>query len=138
MLKQLPYIISGLIIGIILFQSCLIAPAINNLISPKEASILLRYIWPIFFLIIGNLSLIIFLLFYYNSQTRQIQKYLSLSSFLFMSFCYFIVPMINEAKDFSNDQLWITLHLTTIIMTLIVFVFNLFIIASLKYFNKNI
>ena len=135
MLKQLPYIISGLIIGIILFQSSLIAPAINNLISPKEASILLRYIWPKFFIIIGSLSLITFLLFYNNSQTRPILKYLSLSSFLFMSFCYFIIPMINEAKDFSNDQLWINLHLTTIIMTLIVFVFNLFTIASLKYFN---
>ena len=135
MLKQLPYIISGLIIGIILFQSSLIAPAINNLVSSKEASILLRYIWPKFFIIIGSLSLIEFLLFYNNSMPRPILKYLSLSNFLFMSFCYLIIPMINEAKDFSNDQLWINLHLTTIIMTLIVFVFNLFTIASLKYFN---
>jgi len=135
MLKQLPYIISGFIVGIILYQSSLIAPAINNLTSPKEASILLRYIWPKFFIIISILSLITFLLFKNNSQTRPILKYLSLSSFLFMSFCYFIIPMINEAKDFSNDQLWISLHLTTIIMTLIVFVFNLFTIASLKYFN---
>jgi len=131
----LPYIISGFIVGIILYQSSLIAPAINNLTSPKEASILLRYIWPKFFIIISILSLITFLLFKNNSQTRPILKYLSLSSFLFMSFCYFIIPMINEAKDFSNDQLWISLHLTTIIMTLIVFVFNLFTIASLKYFN---
>ena len=135
MLKQLPYIISGFIIGIILFQSSLIAPAINNLTSPKEASILLRYIWPKFFIIIGIFSLIKFLLFNNNSQTRRTLKYLSLSSFLLMSFCYFIIPMINEAKDFSNEQLWISLHLTTIIMTLIVFMFNLFTIASLKYFN---
>ena len=134
MLKQSPYIISGLVIGIILFQSSIVAPAINELVSPKEASILLRYIWPIFFIIIGILSLVTFLLFN-NSQARPILKYFSLSSFLLMSFCYLIIPMINEAKDFSNDQLWISLHLTTIIMTLIVFVFNLFIILSLKYFN---
>ena len=134
MLKQSPYIISGLVIGIILFQSSIVAPAINELVSPKEASILLRYIWPIFFIIIGILSLVTFLLFN-NSQARPILKYFSLSSFLLMSFCYLIIPMINEAKDFSNDQLWISLHLTTIIMTLIVFVFNLFTIASLKYFN---
>ena len=134
MLKQLPYIISGLIIGIILFQSSIVAPAINKLISPKDASILLRNIWPNFFIIIGILSLVTFLLFS-NSKARPILKYSSLSSFLFMSFCYFIIPMINEAKDFSNDQLWISLHLTTIIMTLIVFLFNLFIIVSLKYFN---
>ena len=41
MLKQLPYIISGFIVGIILFQSSLIAPAINNLTSQKK---------PLFFL----------------------------------------------------------------------------------------
>lgn len=135
MSKQLPYIISGLILGIILFQSSLIAPAINNLVSSKEASILLRYIWPKFFIIIGSLSLFKFFLFNSNSQTSPILKYLSLSSFLFMSFCYFIIPTINEAKDFSNDQLWIKLHLATIIMTFIVFVFNLFTITSLKYFD---
>ena len=135
MSKQVPYIISGLVLGIILFQSSLIAPAINNLVSSKEASILLRYIWPKFFIIIGSLSLIKFLFFYSNSKSPAILKYLSLSSFLFMSFCYLIIPTINEAKDFSNDQLWIKLHLTTIIMTLIVFLFNLFTITSLKYFD---
>lgn len=132
MLKQLPFLISGFIIGIVLFQSCLIAPAINKLIPLKDASVLLRFIWPKFFIIIGCLSLISFLIFTTNALTQPIVKYLALASFLLMSFCYFITPMINEAKDLSNNQLWTILHLITIIMTIVVLLSNLCIILFKK------
>ena len=133
MLKQLPFLISGLIIGIILFQSSLIAPAINKLIPLKDAAVLLRFIWPKFFIIIGCLSLISFLIFTNYTLTQPIVKYLALTSFLLMTFCYFITPMINEARDISNNQLWTILHLTTIIMTLVVLLFNVCIILFKKF-----
>ena len=133
MLKQLPFLISGLIIGIILFQSFLIAPAINKLISLKDASVLLRYIWPKFFIIIGSLSLISFLIFTNLTLTKPILRYLALLSFLLMSFCSFITPMINEAKDMSNNQLWTILHLTTIIMTVVALLSNVCIILFKKF-----
>ena len=132
MLKQLPFLISGLIIGIILFQSFLIAPAINKLIPLKDASVLLRFIWPKFFIIIGSLSLISFLIFTNYTLTQPILRYLALLSFLLMSFCYFITPMINEAKDLSNNQLWTILHLTTIIMTVVALLSNVCIILFKK------
>ena len=133
MLKQLPFLISGLIIGIILFQSSLIAPAINKLIPLKDAAVLLRFIWPKFFIIIGCLSLISFLIFTNYALTQPIVKYLALTSFLLMTFCYFITPMINEAKDISNNQLWTILHLTTIIMTFVVLLSNVCIILFKKF-----
>ena len=133
MLKQLPFLISGLIIGIILFQSFLIAPAINKLIPLKDASVLLRFIWPKFFIIIGSLSLISFLIFTNYTLTQPILRYLALLSFLLMSFCYFITPMINEAKDLSNSQLWTILHLTTIIMTVVALLSNVCIILFKKF-----
>ena len=132
MSKKLPFLISGLIIGIILFQSSLIAPSINKLIPLKDASVLLRFIWPKFFIIIACLSLISFLVFTYYTLTQPTLKYLSLVSFLLMSFCYLITPIINEAKDMSNSQLWTILHFTTIIMTLIVLLSNLCIILFKK------
>ncbi len=133
MLKQLPFLMSGLIIGIILFQSFLIAPAINKLIPLKDASVLLRFIWPKFFIIIGFLSLISFLIFTNYTLTQTILRYLALLSFLLMSFCYFITPIINEAKDSSNNQLWTILHLTTIIMTIVALISNVCIILFKKF-----
>ena len=133
MLKQLPFLMSGLIIGIILFQSFLIAPAINKLIPLKDASVLLRFIWPKFFIIIGFLSLISFLIFTNYTLPQPILRYLALLSFLLMSFCYFITPIINEAKDSSNNQLWTILHLTTIIMTIVALISNVCIILFKKF-----
>ena len=58
-LKLIPIILSGVIIGIILYQSLLIAPSINKLLSTQDASLYLRFIWPKFFIIIGVICLII-------------------------------------------------------------------------------
>ena len=41
-----------------------------------------------------------------------------------MLVCYLITPMINEAKDSLNDQLWTVLHLLTIILTFITLIIN--------------
>ena len=56
-LKNLPPFISGAICGLILFQSVIVAPSINNLLQPEDASTYLRYIWPKFFIIISVLSI---------------------------------------------------------------------------------
>ena len=104
-MKNLPLILSSVIVGIILFQSVLVAPAINKLINAADASIFLRYIWPKFFLIISIISLGSFVIVMIYSF-QDFFKYLSFLSFLMMLVCYLITPSINEAKDSLNEQLW--------------------------------
>jgi len=133
-MKNLPLIFSSVIIGIILFQSVLLAPAINKLINATEASIFLRYIWPKFFIIISIISLSSFVLIIINSQ-QHLFKYFTFISFLLMLVCYLITPLINEAKDSLNEQLWTILHLSTIILTLITLIFNILIIFNWKSIN---
>tara|TARA_B100001057_G_C22600287_1_gene852501 strand:+ start:506 stop:907 length:402 start_codon:yes stop_codon:yes gene_type:complete len=130
-MKNLPLILSSVIVGIILFQSALVAPAINKLINTADASIFLRYIWPKFFLIISVISLASFVIvMIYSSQ--DFFKYLSFTSFLLMLVCYLITPSINEAKDSLNEQLWTVLHLSTIIITLATLILNILIIIYWK------
>ena len=112
-MKNLPLILSSVIVGIILFQSVLVAPAINKLINASDASIFLRYIWPKFFLIISIISLGSFVIVMIYSF-QDFFKYLSFLSFLMMLVCYLITPSINEAKDSLNEQLWTVLHLSLI------------------------
>ena len=128
MIKNIPHLISAIIIGVILFQSFLIAPAINKLISVKEASIFLRYIWPKFFLIIGFLSLTAFIFNFNNGAI----KYFLLTSSLLMFTCYFVTPIINEAKDLNNEKLWHVLHLLTVFLTLITLILNFLFIFFFK------
>ena len=131
MMKNLPLIISSIIVGIILFQSALVAPAINRLINAEDASIFLRYIWPKFFLIIAILSLASFVVIAINSN-QNLYKYVSIVSFVLMLICYLITPMINDAKDSLNDQLWTALHLSTIILTFITLIINALTIVYWK------
>jgi len=133
MIKNIPLLISAIISGLILFQSTLVAPAINKLINSKEASVFLRYIWPKFFLIIALLSLFSFLVIIYQNNNQNLAKYFTLSSFVLMTICYAITPLINNAKDTSNEQLWVVLHLATILITLIVLVLSVLTIIYWKF-----
>ena len=133
MTQILPFLLSGIICGLILFQSFLIAPSINKLINKKDAAILLRYLWPKFFLLIGFISLVSVVLIYVGSMNQEGLKYGSIVSVVLMGVCYAITPIINKAKDNSKDKRWFVLHLSTVLLTLTTLVVNVFIIGCWNF-----
>ncbi len=138
MLKIIPLINAGIIIGLVLFQSLLVAPGINEMISTKEASIFLRFIWPKFFIVLGIISIISFIILSIKNKTQNLPKIFFVISFLLMLACLIITPFINEAKDSNNEMLWSTLHLLTIFFTLITLVLNFLTIIYWKFESKSI
>ena len=132
-LKVIPIILSGVIIGIILYQSLLIAPSINKLLSAQDASIYLRYVWPKFFIIIGAISLISWILIQNFSPYQNTAKIISIISFTLMVICYVLIPYMNSAKDSADDTLFIFLHATSMILTLVTLLINIFLIVKWKY-----
>ena len=132
-LKLIPIILSGVIIGIILYQSLLIAPSINKLLSAQDASIYLRYVWPKFFIIIGAISLISWILIQNFSPDQNTAKIISIICFTLMVICYVLIPYMNSAKDSANDTLFIFLHATSMILTLVTLLINIFLIVKWKY-----
>ena len=136
MIKNLPFLLSGIIISIILYQSVLIAPAINELININDASVFLRFIWPKFFVLISLLSLFSLIVIIYNKDSNSKKKYFVVTSFLTMLFCLSAVPFINEAKDIDNEFLWSILHLITVILTLVTLIINILIMTKWDFINK--
>ena len=134
MLKNLPYLNSAIIIGIILFQSIFIAPAINQLINTNEAAVFLRHIWPIFFIIIGLLSLISYISVLKNKNQKSILKIYMIISLGLMLSSFFAVPFINNAKDLENELLWSILHMKTVFFTLISLILNILIVFKWNFF----
>ena len=132
-LKLIPIILSGVIIGIILYQSLLIAPSINKLLSTQDASIYLRYVWPKFFIIIAAISLISWILILNFSPDQNTAKIISIISFILMIICYVLIPYMNSAKDSANDSFFIFLHATSMILTLVTLLINIFLIVKWKY-----
>ncbi len=137
MLKNLPYLNSGIIIGIILYQSIFIAPAINQLINTNEAAIFLRYIWPIFFIIIGFLSVVSLIsILKYKIQKSSLSIYI-ITSFVLMLSCFISVPFINNAKDVNNEFLWSVLHMKTVLFTLITLILNVLIVFRWNFISNE-
>jgi len=136
MINNLPFTISCVIAAIILFQSLFIAPSINKIITTKEASKFLRYLWPKFFIIISTLSTFSLIANYYLEIEKNMVNYFMIICVVLMFVCYFITPIINRAKDNSKNKLWTVLHLATVILTLITLVLNILIICFWQ-FNHN-
>ena len=133
MTQSLPFLASGIICGVILFQSFLIAPSINKLINKKEAAVLLRYIWPKFFLLIGSISCLSLIVLFSANSSHLISFYCYGISFLLMVTCFAVTPSINKAKDQGKNKLWSILHLSTVLMTLIVLGLNALVLFSWKF-----
>ena len=134
MINKVPYLISAIIIGLIIYQSGFIAPSINKIIDKDNASIYLRFIWPKFFLIIAFLSIVSFIVIYFLDENQLYPKYLSLGSFVLMILSYLLIPYINNARDSENNSLFFYLHLLSMIFTLITLIVNVLII---KFWNSN-
>ena len=132
-LKNLPPFISGAICGLILFQSVIVAPSINNLLQPADASTYLRYIWPKFFIIISVLSIFSILIIYSLNSNQSFAKIASILTLIFMLVCYFIIPTMNNARDSANDSLFFILHSVSIGLTIITLILNLLLFIKWKF-----
>ena len=125
MLLNLEVIISGVICGIILLQTSVIAPSVFKYLDQNQTRDLLRAIFPKFFLYIiflGTLSLIISLV---NQIKIDGQIIIGTITVMLSLLCYLIIPATNEAKDKNNQKRFKLLHKVSVISTVIILVTNL-------------
>ena len=123
MLISLQILLSGLICGVILFQTAIIAPTIFKVLSPDNAGPFLRTIFPKLFMFVAALSLVGFALSFISSNTTGLVIFFG--SLLSMLICYYIVPITNRARDEGNDSAFKRLHTVSVVLTMIVLLSNL-------------
>ena len=131
MLFNLELIISGIICGIILLQTSVIAPNVFKYLDQNQTRDLLRAIFPKFFLyilLLASLSLVLGIL---DNVKFDIQTIIALLTVVLSILCYIIIPSTNEAKDKNNQKRFKFLHNLSVISTVIIFLTNL----SLVFFN---
>ena len=125
MLFNIELIISGIICGIILLQTSVIAPSVFKYLDQSQTRVLLRAIFPKFFLfilILASLSLIVGIL---NNVKFDIQIIISSLTVALSILCYIIIPSTNEAKDKNNQKKFKFLHNVSVISTVIILITNL-------------
>ena len=120
-MASFPRFLSVIIATLILFQSAIVAPAINMAIDVKPAAVLLRFLWPVFFALIGVLGLV-------GAVTARKQKaglIVNGATVSGMMVCFLLVPLINDSNDNDHMGLWNTLHLFTVGVTFILLTMHL-------------
>ena len=123
MIVNIQILISGLICGVILFQTAIIAPSVFKILKPENAGPFLRSIFPKLFMFVAFLSSA-GLIFSLVSGT-DISIYVYAFSLIFMSICYYIVPMTNQARDSGDDKTFRNLHTISVVLTMLVLISNL-------------
>ena len=131
--KNISILISTAICSVIIYQSILIAPLINKYLNTSDASILLRILWPKFFIVILILSLISIVFNFYNEVNFKKNFLFQIISIISMVICLILTPYMNELIDKGNIDFWIILHLSTITLTLVTLIVNLLLIFLWKF-----
>ena len=119
-------LLSGMVVGLIFFQTALSAPIVFKYLSKDQSSIYIRKIFPKLFIvisIIGGLCIAIDLL-----DDMLIQKALiaSVVTFILPIICYLIVPATNKATDIGNNVKFKQLHTLSVLLIVVVFFTNIF------------
>ena len=123
-LSQINLLFHGIIVGIIIFQTSIIAPTVFKTINSKETSSFLRIIFPKFFILIlalGLMSLIAELFYEKNTLTISI----SALTVLMALFCYSIIPSTNSATDEGDKKKFKQLHSLSVITTVGILLLNI-------------
>ena len=131
MFFSLQLILPGIICGIILFQTSVIAPSVFKYLDQNQIRDLLRAIFPKFFsyiLLLASLSLVVGIL---DNVKFDIQTIIASLTVVLSILCYIIIPSTNEAKDKNNQKRFKFLHNLSVISTVIIFLTNL----SLVFLN---
>lgn len=124
-------LISGISAGVILFQSFIVASSIFKVLPEENAGLLLRNLFPKFFLFLAALALVGLAIGLVNGLKFFPLVFLQLLNFIFFVVCYSLIPATNRARDQENKKTFGILHTVSVLLTLLALLFNLSLVFLL-------
>ena len=124
-------LISGISAGVILFQSFIVASSIFKVLPEENAGLLLRNLFPKFFLFLAALALVGLTIGLVNRLEFFPLVFMQLLNFIFFVVCYSLIPATNRARDQENKKTFGILHTVSVLLTLLALIFNLSLVFLL-------
>lgn len=127
MTSNLLTFLNGLVVGVILFQTAVIAPTVFRSLGPDQAGPFLRKVFPKFFVVLvvmgiaGAISAL--------ASDASYQLWICLVTLTLGLLAYLLIPMTNKSRDEGNEKLFKKLHNASVLMTVLILVVNLFGLA---------
>ena len=117
--------VAGIICGIILFQSSIIAPTVFRVLDLEDAGAFLRKVFPRFFTLIMACSLLMLVLVVLSDSSDKSRFMLPVANLVFSGISYLMIPATNRAKDDGEDKKFKALHSLTVALTLLMLILNI-------------
>ena len=125
---ELAILLAGASLGIIVFQSAVLAPLVFSQLKDGSSGPFLRALFPRFFLILAGLNLATALSSYFGDFSRGAA--LGCVALALASVAYVLIPGTNRARDEGRTAAFKRLHLASVLLTLGIGVNNLLILFS--------
>ena len=122
---QVSVLISGIICGMILFQSAVVAPVVFKSLDGEQAKVFLRSLFPKLFIICAVLGALSLLQSVFWGEPSTSSYGVTLMTIIAMGVCYAIVPATNRARDDGNQKRFAQLHRVSVYLTMSVLLVNL-------------
>ena len=118
-------LISGLVCGLIIFQSAFVAPTVFRDLPEESRPIILRSLFPKLFKSISVAGILFTLLALLEGSNLIISYCVGVFTFLAGLICNLMVGATNKARDDGDDKLFATLHRISVVLTISVLLTNL-------------
>ena len=118
-------LISGLVCGLIIFQSAFVAPTVFQDLPEENRPIILRSLFPKLFKSISVAGILLTLLAFLEGSNLIITYCVGVFTFSAGLICNLMVGTTNSARDDGNDKLFAILHSISVLLTMSVLLTNL-------------
>lgn len=123
-MQSLAALLSGIIAGLILCQSIIVAPLIFKTLPMEHARPLLRSIFPMLFKLLLVVGVLLSLIGVFVSQ-QTIPIIVGAVTALLAASCLYLIPMTNHASDAGDQAKFKSLHKLSVLLTLLILLLNL-------------
>ena len=123
--SEILILFSGLIVGVIIFQSLIIAPTVFKVLEVDKAGIFLRKVFPRFFILIMVCSALMLILVALSGSSDKTRFILPAANLVFSGVSYLVIPATNRARDDGEERKFKILHSITVVLTLLMLMLNI-------------
>lgn len=124
----LTILLAGASLGIIVFQSAVLAPLVFSQLKDGSSGPFLRALFPRFFLILAALGLAIALSSYLGDFNRG--AVLGCVALVLALIAYALIPGTNRARDEGRTTVFKRLHLASVLLTLAIGVASVLVLFA--------
>ena len=125
-MNELAFLLAGASLGIIVFQTAVLAPLVFAQLKDGSSGPFLRALFPRFFLILATLGLGSALGSYFGGFDRG--AVLGGIALILALIAYGLIPSTNRARDEGRKKAFKVLHLASVLLTLGIGISNLLVL----------